>query len=783
MLGVNMSISNNQEVVKYRLSDEHLSLFQLLYVINNLGLENRLDINGGFRLERIIDLLSENIDIKDIEDIIDEANSVNDDLLSLYFELSQIKRKDLRIILRKSTDIHVPSSSLIEGIFLFVPFEKIKKELDYNGPTIVSKIRQKRSKKGSSDNAADSDGDTSSNTSNEERVKKPVVSEENNTNKRFPFEVDKSNLESKLLEYDNDYLLDMIFNNKECFDSIKDLSRKDFEDKILEEKITKEKLIQCILEKISYQILAEYFNRTVYEFFPSKTYKEPRDYQIETISQIYNAIENGYKYIVLEAVSGYGKSLIAATLARIYSNEKSYILTTTNQLLTPYMDLFEKYNFCKVQKRSAFVCKKNPNRKCTISSCQNGLVNCSYYSDSSCNYLNQFKKGLESDAMICTYDYFFNNAFYHDDELEHRKLLICDEGHNIDNRLSSAVSLKLFEYRLKTIKINTRRDLRMLYLSQDYYNFILKAKVLYQNSINSGELSRHNERNYRKDLKDIDKFLEFFERGENNLAFEFEDNGDERINKFKFAPVKIKKFIPDAISDYCDVCIFMSSSFFDLENFAYDLGLDESEVFKITVPNIFDLSNNPITIYDDLEMDYDNLKKGNKDKAIPIIKDILEKHKKDKGIIHTFSEDCAVFLSNNLNETRCLVASGGDREDKLEEFKSHNDNSVLISPSMDEGVDLDDDDCKFQIIFKLPYPPYKNDFYDKRKVLEDGKDWYRYKMLTRLIQAYGRGIRSEEDSCKTYILDKRLWKVILNDYENDTHLIPQYFIDAIENYE
>ena len=66
--------------------------------------------------------------------------------------------------------------------------------------------------------------------------------------------------------------------------------------------------------------------------------------------------------------------------------------------------------------------------------------------------------------------------------------------------------------------------------------------------------------------------------------------------------------------------------------------------------------------------------------------------------------------------------------------------------------------------------------------MEDGKEWYKYKMLTRLIQAYGRGIRSEKDSCKTYIIDKRLWKVILNDWENDTHLIPQYFIDAIEDY-
>ena len=139
------------------------------------------------------------------------------------------------------------------------------------------------------------------------------------------FEVNSSNLESKLSKYDFDYLLNIIFDNKEYFDSIKNLTREEFDNKIAEEKPAKEKLIENILEIIKYQVLSEYFNPVVYDSFPKKTYEEPRDFQIETISQIYNAIEKGYKYIVLEAVSGYGKSLIAATLARIYSEEKSLL--------------------------------------------------------------------------------------------------------------------------------------------------------------------------------------------------------------------------------------------------------------------------------------------------------------------------------------------------------------------------------------------------------------------------------------------------------------------------
>ncbi len=43
-------------------------------------------------------------------------------------------------------------------------------------------------------------------------------------------------------------------------------------------------------------------------------FKHPRPDQLETISEIVDAINQGYKYIVLEAGTGTGKSAIAATL-------------------------------------------------------------------------------------------------------------------------------------------------------------------------------------------------------------------------------------------------------------------------------------------------------------------------------------------------------------------------------------------------------------------------------------------------------------------------------------
>ena len=78
----------------------------------------------------------------------------------------------------------------------------------------------------------------------------------------------------------------------------------------------------------------------VKENFP---FEKPRKHQLETISEIKEAIDNGYKYIVLEAGTGTGKSAIAATLASIF--DSTYILTVTKQLQDQYLQDFKKLGF------------------------------------------------------------------------------------------------------------------------------------------------------------------------------------------------------------------------------------------------------------------------------------------------------------------------------------------------------------------------------------------------------------------------------------------------------
>ena len=58
-------------------------------------------------------------------------------------------------------------------------------------------------------------------------------------------------------------------------------------------------------------------------------------------------------------------------------------------------------------------------------------------------------------------------------------------------------------------------------------------------------------------------------------------------------------------------------------------------------------------------------------------------------------------------------------------------------------------------------------------MFELDKQWYSNKMLSNVVQQCGRGIRSQEDHCKTYILDASIFQAILRNKES----LPKYFLD------
>ena len=207
----------------------------------------------------------------------------------------------------------------------------------------------------------------------------------------------------------------------------------------------------------------------IIENFP---FYEPRMGQFEIIQNIDDAIKQGYKYIILEAGTGTGKSAIATTLAKMYSS--AYILTMTKQLQSQYNDEFE---FPLVKGRSNFsclhdgldvtcdmgACKTSPTSSNFF--CPNGVAKnptldaelafedsfggaVFYQSESHCHYWEQKANAINSPITLMNYDYAIAELNY----VKHfgtRSLLILDEAHNIESKLMSTMEVNLYNNRLE----------------------------------------------------------------------------------------------------------------------------------------------------------------------------------------------------------------------------------------------------------------------------------------------------------------------------------------------
>ena len=218
----------------------------------------------------------------------------------------------------------------------------------------------------------------------------------------------------------------------------------------------------------------------------------------------------------------------------------------------------------------------------------------------------------------------------------------------------------------------------------------------------------------------------------------------------------------------------MSATILSHKMFSKWLGLNPNEVYHIKIDSPFSKEKRPIILNLVGKMSKSRIK-GSAPKTIPILQEILEKHKDDKGLIHTHSYKCQQYINRNLANSRLISHNAGNREQILDYFEKDENPLVLVSPSMSEGVDLPYDKCRFQVIYKIPFP-YLGDKQVNMRMKRD-KKWYAYKTVMTLMQAYGRGMRAEDDSCYTYILDSDINMLFKSPMYRS--LMPDFFKEAV----
>jgi ATP-dependent DNA helicase DinG len=233
------------------------------------------------------------------------------------------------------------------------------------------------------------------------------------------------------------------------------------------------------------------------------------------------------------------------------------------------------------------------------------------------------------------------------------------------------------------------------------------------------------------------------------------------------------------VFEKCDKTLMMSATILDSKAYCRSLGLEHDQVKFIRVESDFPLQNRPIYPLNIARLNFNSLQLQEvKVKIAMAINDIMTLHKNHKGLIHTTSYEQLNFIKANISQTnkRRLLVTDPDiqRDEVIAEHVNSTKPTVLISPSLHTGLDLKDDLSRFQIITKVPYPNISDRWTDAKR--KTSGQWYDWQTALRLVQGYGRSVRSKEDWAKTYVLDSAFGYFV----KKYKHVLPDWFIQAIQ---
>jgi Rad3-related DNA helicase len=260
-------------------------------------------------------------------------------------------------------------------------------------------------------------------------------------------------------------------------------------------------------------------------------------------------------------------------------------------------------------------------------------------------------------------------------------------------------------------------------------------------------------------------------------------------NVLKLAPIYGDFLFHEYFGKLADKFVFLSATLGSKKAFCKEIGVPESECFFIETDSPFDPEKSPVIVQPSIKLSKDHYDK-NIQRVGGLIDEIMNIHKEQRGIIHstTYAIQQQIYQRvSQKNQERLLcrdmdvlrnVTKGNNKYAKkysngelleLHETQGKAYGSVLLSPSMMEGVDLKDDLSEFQVIIKLPWANL-GDIRVKVKSQLDA-EWYSNAMWLNVLQASGRSTRHEEDTSITYVLDEK-FPYFYNQWK---HKLPTWF--------
>jgi len=174
------------------------------------------------------------------------------------------------------------------------------------------------------------------------------------------------------------------------------------------------------------------------------------------------------------------------------------------------------------------------------------------------------------------------------------------------------------------------------------------------------------------------------------------------------------------------------------------------------------------------------MSRKNEEHARPLLADALTKvidlHPDSRILVHTVSYSLNNFLASSVPKRRLVTYHSTSEKQRAIDTYLSKPGGVFLAPSLDRGIDLPNDDCRVIVVCKIPFPNLGDKQVSARLYSKGGRQWYAVGTIRSLVQMTGRGMRSTDDYCESYLLDKNFLDLVWHRHRN---LLPKWWTDAL----
>ncbi len=509
--------------------------------------------------------------------------------------------------------------------------------------------------------------------------------------------------------------------------------------------------------------------------FPFKTYRQG---QREAITAARDAFKRGKRFVVIEAPTGSGKSAIAVTLAREAGS--AYVLTAQKLLQEQYLRDFP--DLALMKGRANYRCLVAPTHA-AAAPCITGRK---FPECDDCPYFRAKDEAMAADNALLNYAYYLTELNYQGG-FGPRELLILDEAHNAESALMSFTYVTLSDVQLRRVGVaetlpTAFDDGEFFEFAEDIVPLLKKRRREFETQLKGAKLPEGIALELLSHKQWLDNLLARLElltysRDEENVEWVVERTSGSEGQSVTFKPVKVAAFAQELMFRFGERVLMLSATILDPPTYLRSLGIDPSEAEVIAVASDFPPENRPIFPKNTARMTRHYMERD-LPKLVHEITELMEAHPDDKGLIHTHTYKIAAYIAKNLPKrylSRLVTHYGADgRDAALEQHLRSRGPTVLLTPSMTEGIDLPGDLSRWQVICKLPYPYLGDPQIARRKAIDP--IWYDWRTCLTVVQAYGRSVRSADDFAVTYVLDADFGAFV----KRQRTRLPSWFLEAVQ---